>query len=130
MCSSDERLFCSDDWDCLSTGLKGPIGMKFKKFWCKCLKYGNQKFWVDILIFFLKRSFRNFALKMCSDKCFIKHALTYSAITFIIAALAAYFLFYNVSCRPIDKKPIYKQAMQNFKSFWGEGALQINLYRS
>src|SRR6218665_410402 len=48
-------------------------------------------------------------------------ALGYSAIglTFITAALAAYPLFYNVSCRPIDKKPIYKPAMQNFKSFWG-----------
>src|SRR6218665_3967135 len=52
---------------------------------------------------------------------FGKHCSGYSAIglTFITAALAAYPLFYNISCRPIDKKPIYKPAMQNFKSFWG-----------
>src|SRR6218665_23926 len=70
----------------------------FKKFRCKCLKQGHQKFWVDILICFLKRSFRNFALKMCSDKFFLKDALAYSSIglTFIIAALAAYLLFYNL----------------------------------
>jgi len=46
---------------------------------------------------------------MCSDNFFLKHALAYSAVTFIIAALAAYLLFYNVSCRPIDKKPIINQ---------------------
>jgi len=39
--------FCSDDWDCLSNGVKGPIGMKFKKFRCKWLKQNYQKFWVD-----------------------------------------------------------------------------------
>src|SRR6218665_592372 len=71
--------------------------------------------------FFPRRSFRHFALKMCSDECSLKHALTYSDIdlTFIVAALAACILFYNVSCRPIDKKPIYKPAMQTFKNFWG-----------
>ena len=56
---------------------------------------------------------------MCSDKFFLKHALAYSAKTFIIAALAALLLFCNVSCRPFDKKPIYKPAMQNFQNFWG-----------
>jgi len=65
----------SDDWGGLSGGVKGPIKMKFNKFRCKWLKYGHQKLWVDILIFVYKRSFRLFALKMCSDKFFLKHGI-------------------------------------------------------
>ena len=59
-------------------------------------KTGSSEILGEYINLFPKRSLRNVTLKMCSDKFLLKHALAYSAITFIIAALAAYLLFYNL----------------------------------